>query len=59
MRLIKLGCPEDEYSPEIGSILNSLKTGQTKDEVKEIVFSTFGYWFGEDIAKRSEKDLKK
>jgi hypothetical protein len=49
MVLIRVGAPEDEYSPEIGDIaatLAHLSSKPTADEVAAIVREVLDKWFG-------------
>ena len=36
---------EDEYDPEVGSILPRLKEAHNVDDVRRIVYEEFTYWF--------------
>lgn len=45
-----MGSPEDEYDPEVRSILPRLKDARSVDDVQQIVHEEFVRWFGDDIA---------
>lgn len=49
--LLRMGAPENEYEPEVNSILKRLKKQQSEDEVKNIVLEEFTRWFGEETLK--------
>jgi hypothetical protein len=40
------GGPDDEYDPEVGTILPRLETARSPDDVQKIVFEEFARWFG-------------
>ena len=48
--LIGMGAPEDEYDPEVGTILPRLKEATTEDQLKGIVHAEFVRWFGAETA---------
>jgi hypothetical protein len=48
--LIALGCPADEYDPEIGTILPRLKEAGSVFELQRIVHEEFTRWFGAETA---------
>jgi len=56
--LLSMGAPKNEYDQEIKSISNRLREGQTKQEIRKIVFDEFIKWFGEDTIKGREDLLK-
>jgi hypothetical protein len=41
MGLIKLGCPSDEYEPEVGTVLPRLKDAQNANDVQRILHQGF------------------
>ena len=43
--LISMGMPQDEYSPEIKELQNSIKMGQKQEEIEKIVIKIFEKWF--------------
>ena len=45
--LIALGCPEDEYEPEVGTILPRLKEASDVVGVQNVLREEFVGWFGE------------
>lgn len=59
IHLLSLGAPEDEYDPEIKSILKRLNNEQNQGEIERIITEEFNYWFGEDIIKGNELAFKK
>jgi hypothetical protein len=48
--LIAMGCPSDEYEPEVGTILPRLREAQNANDVQRILHEEFVKWFGEDNA---------
>lgn len=50
IRLIATGAPQDEYEPEVGTILPRLRKAQSSANVQMIVHEEFVRWFGADIA---------
>ena len=44
--LAACGCPNDEYEPEVGTILPRLRTANSADEVAAIIREEFARWFG-------------
>lgn len=44
------GVPEDEYEPEVGTILPRLKSCSSIDDVLRVVHEEFVHWFGADTA---------
>ncbi len=44
---INFGSNDDEYEPEVGTILPRLKEAQSITDVQRIVHEEFGVWFGE------------
>jgi len=45
--LIACHCPEDEYDPEVETILPRLETAKTWEDVHTVVTTEFLHWFGE------------
>lgn len=50
MQLIAIGAPDDEYDPEISTILPRLKEAKSSLDVMRIVHEEFVHWFGDDMA---------
>ena len=48
--LITMGAPDDEYDPEVSTILPRLREANAPVDVQRIVYEEFGRWFGADIA---------
>ena len=48
--LLELGCPPDEYDPEIGTITPRVAKAANADEIRVIIFEEFERWFGADSA---------
>lgn len=46
-RLIVIGAPEDEYDPEVKTIVYQLKNDQTIDQIQDMVYQEFIRWFNE------------
>jgi hypothetical protein len=54
LHLIAIGAPDDEYDPEISTILPRLRAGTSRNDVHRIVHEEFVHWFGADIAGPAE-----
>ena len=50
IRLIVIGAPDDEYDPEVSTILPRLCEAKSPDDVQRIVHEEFAHWFGAEIA---------
>jgi hypothetical protein len=50
MGLLEMGCPADEYSPEIGTITPRVAKAATSLEVRAILQEEFERWFGAESA---------
>ena len=50
IRLIIMGAPDDEYDPEVGTILPRLREAGSAADVQRIVHEEFTRWFSADIA---------
>lgn len=50
LRLIAIGAPDDEYDPELSTILPRLHEAASRNDVHRIVHEEFAQWFGPDIA---------
>jgi hypothetical protein len=48
--LLENDAPTDEYSPEVGTIVQRISTAQTPDEVTDVLHEEFVRWFGEGTA---------
>ena len=53
IRLIARGAPDDEYDPEVSTILPRLREARSPDDVQRIVNEEFAHWFTAEIAIRS------
>jgi hypothetical protein len=45
--LLAMGCPGDEYVPEVETIVPRLKTAKSLQDVQAILHEEFVRWFGE------------
>ncbi len=54
VHLIAIGAPDDEYDPEVSTILPRLREATSRNDVHRIVHEEFVRWFGADIAGPSE-----
>jgi hypothetical protein len=50
IRLITIGAPDDEYDPEVGTILPRLHEAHSAANVQQIIHEEFVHWFDADIA---------
>ena len=50
IRLIVMGAPDDEYDPEVSTILPRLREADSTADVQRIVYEEFAQWFGADLA---------
>ena len=50
IRLIAIGAPDDEYDPEVSTILPKLREANSANDVQRIVHEEFVRWFGAEIA---------
>ncbi|MBI2361053.1 MAG: hypothetical protein HYV04_19475 [Deltaproteobacteria bacterium] len=50
IRLIVIGAPDDEYDPEVSTILPRLREAKSSDDVQRIVYEEFAHWLGAEIA---------
>ena len=48
--LLVLGCPGDEYSPEVGTIVPRVSKASDPAEVRRIIHEEFVRWFDASIA---------
>lgn len=48
--LIAVGAPDDEYEPEVSTLLPRLREANAAGDVQRIVHEEFVRWFGPDIA---------
>jgi len=53
--LLAMGCPTDEYAPEVGSIVPRLNVANNVDDVQSILYEEFVRWFGEAGPRDSYK----
>ena len=47
--LITMGAPDDEYDPEVSTILPRLREAKAAVDVQRIVHEEFVRWFGADL----------
>lgn len=52
--LIAMGAPDDEYEPEVSTVLPRLHEALAVDDVRRIVHEEFVRWFGADLAGPAE-----
>lgn len=45
--LLAMGCPADEYAPEVGTIVPRLKAAESAQDVQAILHEEFVRWFGD------------
>jgi hypothetical protein len=50
IRLLAIGAPDDEYEPEIETILPRLQDAASVTDVRTILHEEFAAWFDPDIA---------
>ena len=50
IRLITIGAPDDEYDPEVSTILPRLREARSAADVQKIIYEEFVHWFDADIA---------
>lgn len=55
IRLIAKGTPDDEYDPEVSTILPRLREAKSPDDVQRIVHEEFVHWFSAEIAGPAEQ----
>lgn len=48
--LLKTGCPDDEYAPEIFDIVKVLPSVESVDELARVIRQVFKDWFAEYLA---------
>ena len=53
--LVGVGAPDDEYEPEVGTILPRLGTVPSEGEVLDVVHEEFVRWFGPEVAGPRER----
>jgi hypothetical protein len=53
--LLEIGCPEDEYSPEVGTIVPRVAKAARPAEVRTILYEEFERWFGESGIRQAEE----
>jgi hypothetical protein len=51
IRLITIGAPDDEYDPEVSTILPRLCETHSATDVGKIIHEEFVHWFDADIAE--------
>ena len=45
--LIEIGAPEDEYDPEVKTIIVQLENGMTVQQIHDLIYKEFLRWFGD------------
>ncbi len=50
--LINTGAPEDEYEPEVKTIIVQLNDKQTKEQIHDLVYAEFLRWFDDESTAR-------
>lgn len=55
--LVSTGAPEDEYEPEVGSILPRLREATSVADVQRVLAEEFDRWFGAETAKITREDF--
>lgn len=53
--LLAMGAPEDEYSPEVGTIVPKVSRATSPSEVRQILHGEFVRWFGPELAGAQEE----
>jgi len=51
--LLEIGCPEDEYSPEVGTIVPRVAKAASPAEVRTILYEEFERWFGDSGVRQA------
>jgi len=54
LRLLAMGAPDDEYDPEVGTILPRLRRSSSAVEVRTVLHEEFVKWFDERLAGTPE-----
>lgn len=44
--LLECGCPDDEYEPEVGTLLPRLQEADSEEHLLAIIYEEFVRWFG-------------
>ena len=52
--LLEIGCPADEYSPEVRTVVPRVSKASGAAEVRRILHEEFVRWFGVDTAGSEE-----
>jgi Domain of unknown function (DUF1871). len=58
MNFWDLGCPKDEYDPEIRAIYNKLNDSSNIEEASLIIYDIFVTMFGKDIFNKDISNCK-
>lgn len=53
--LLEIGCPEDEYEPEMGGVLSAMRTASDVRQLQREVFSVFAQKFDQAMAGRFDR----
>lgn len=51
--LIEIGCPIDEYDPEVKTIIVKLDLAKTEEDIHNLIFNEFTEWFGDMVKKEN------
>ena len=51
MGLLAMGCPDDEYKPEVDRLVERIRDGMTEAELSTVIYDLFLEMFSEPIAK--------
>ena len=58
IQLLCLGAPDDEYDPEVRTILERLHAELSEDDVLDIVYGEFLKWFGSESVVGQKSDYR-
>jgi hypothetical protein len=58
VQLLSFGAPEDEYEPEVRTILERLHAELSEEEVLDIVYVEFLKWFGSESVVGQKSDYQ-
>ena len=48
--LLSIGCPQNEYEPEVGTVLPRLRGAHSAEAVQRILHEEFCHWFSDEMA---------
>jgi hypothetical protein len=52
-----IGAPDDEYEPEVGTIIPRMSEASNPQDVQRILIEEFDGWFGSDTPKMSRAEF--